>query len=310
MEKLIIATRKSALAMWQSEYIKEQICSKFSIEVGLVGQKTKGDVILDTPLAKIGGKGLFTKELEEIMLRNEAHIAVHSLKDVPMEFPAGLVLGAISARADVRDAFVSQKFTKFDELPKGARVGTTSLRRKMQLLMMRPDLDVISLRGNVNTRLNRLDAGEFDAIILAMAGISRLNLGAQISYVVPFEVAQMIPAMGQGALGIECVNRAEILEKIAFLNDENALIETTIEREFIRALNGGCQVPIGINARMLENSDKIDVRAVVGLPDGSEFIRENRTINRVEFKEFGAKFGAEFIEKGAKELLIRAEKMV
>jgi len=269
--------------------------------------KTKGDKILDTPLAKIGGKGLFTKELEESMLRGEAHIAVHSLKDVPVEFPQGLVLAAICAREDVRDAMISEKYSKFGELPHGAKVGTTSLRRKMQLLSMRPDLEVISLRGNVQTRLRRLKDGEFDAIILAMAGINRLNLRAEVKRVAPFEVSQMIPAMGQGALGIEAVDEPQILRAIEFLKDERAIIETTVERDFVRVLEGGCQVPIGINARL--EGENIHISAIVGLPDGSESIRQSIVAQKSQYQSVGTELARAFIEKGAKQLLARAEAM-
>jgi len=308
MKKLIIATRKSALAMWQSEFIKSQIEAKHGISVKLSGHKTKGDVILDTPLAKIGGKGLFTKELEEKMLARDAHIAVHSLKDVPVEFPEGLILAAISKREDPRDAFVSEKFSALNELPKGAKVGTTSLRRRMQILIMRPDLEIISLRGNVNTRLKKLKDGEFDAIILAVAGLKRLNLDKEVKFVKPFEFDELIPAMGQGALGIEAIDEAQILGIIDFLNDQNSVIETTIERDFVLALNGGCQVPIGINAHV--EGKNVKVRAIVGLPDGSKFLRDEREISATDYKKFGAEFAAEFVAKGAREILCEAEKMV
>lgn len=305
MKNLVIATRGSALAVWQSEFIKSEIEKKHGIDVELKSMKTKGDIILDTPLAKIGGKGLFTKELEESMLRGESHIAVHSLKDVPMAFPDGLKLAVVTKREDERDAFVSEKFASFDELPKGSVVGTTSLRRQMQLLILRPDLKIKSLRGNVNTRLRKLKDGEFDAIILATAGLKRLNLEAK--FIVPFSKDKMIPAMGQGILGIEAINEASVLEKIEFLMDEKALIESTIERGFVRVLEGGCQVPIGINAQV--NGDKVNVNAVLGLPDGSEFIKESRVIDKDNYKEFGKILANEFIKKGAKELLKRAEKM-
>lgn len=307
MQKIIIATRKSALAMWQSEHIKNLIEKEHNIEVELSGMKTKGDVILDTPLAKIGGKGLFTKELEESMLKGEAHLAVHSLKDVPVFFPDGLILSAISKREDVRDAFVSENFANFKDLPKNAKVGTTSLRRKMQIKIIRPDLEIISLRGNVNTRLSKLKSGEFDAIILANAGIKRLGLENEIKFVVPFELDEMIPAMGQGALGIECVDKKEIIQKLEFLNDEKSVIETTIERDFVKTLDGGCQVPIGVNAVL--DDDKVKIRAIVGLPDGSEFIKDEIIINKENFKTIGKEFASEFIKKGAKELLKRAELM-
>ncbi len=307
MNKLRIATRGSALALWQSKYIQNLIENNTEIEVELQSMKTKGDVILDTPLAKIGGKGLFTKELEESMLRGESDLAVHSLKDVPVVFPKGLILTAISEREDVRDSFVSEKFASFNELPKGAKVGTTSLRRKMQLLIKRPDLKIISLRGNINTRLRKLKENEFDAIILASAGLKRLNLMENIKYFVPFSLDEMIPAMGQGALGIECVDKSEVIEILKFINNKNSVIATTIERDFVAKLNGGCQVPIGVNAEI--SGDIIKVRAIVGLPDGSEFIKDKREISKADFKNFGTKLADEFISRGAIELLKRAEEM-
>ncbi|MFY4724834.1 hydroxymethylbilane synthase [Campylobacter jejuni] len=306
--KLIIATRKSQLALWQSEHVAQILKNTHQIEVLLEGFKTKGDVLLDSPLAKIGGKGLFTKELEESMLRKEAHLAVHSLKDVPSFFPQGLVLAAVSKREKSNDAMLSQNYKDFLSLPKGAKVGTTSLRRKMQLLLLRPDLKIISLRGNVNSRIEKLKNNEFDAIILAMAGIKRLNLDKQVNFVYEFGKDELIPAASQGALGIESVNDEKILELLKCLNDENALIETSIEREFIATLEGGCQVPIGINAELL--GDEICVRAVLGLPDGSEILKDKRMIKKDDFKGFGEKLAREFMAKGARELLKKAESMI
>ena len=308
MKEIKIATRKSILALWQSEHIKARIESKHNdIKVELIGMKTKGDVILDTPLAKIGGKGLFTKELEDSMLKGETDIAVHSLKDVPVVFPEGLRLAAICSREDTRDAMISEKFAKFSDLPHGAKVGTTSLRRKMQLLIMRPDLEIVSLRGNVQTRLRKLKEGEFDAIILAMAGINRLNIKAEVAHIYTFGFDEMIPAMGQGALGIEARDEKKILDEISFLNDENAVIETTIERDFVSVLEGGCQVPIGISARL--KGDEISIDAIVGLPDGSEFIKDSLKTSKDKFQSVGKELAHKFIEKGAKELLKRAEEM-
>ena len=308
MKEIKIATRKSILALWQSEHIKARIEAQHKgVKVVLEGMKTKGDVILDTPLAKIGGKGLFTKELEDSMLKGETDIAVHSLKDVPVVFPEGLKLAAICSREDTRDAMISEKFAKFSDLPHGAKVGTTSLRRKMQLLIMRPDLKIISLRGNVQTRLRKLKEGEFDAIILAMAGINRLNIKAEVAHIYTFGFDEIIPAMGQGALGVEARDEKQILEQIDFLNDENAVIETTIERDFVSVLEGGCQVPIGISARL--KGDEISIDAIVGLPDGSEFIKDSLKTNKDKFQSIGKELAHKFIEKGAKELLKRAEEM-
>ncbi|WP_103565874.1 hydroxymethylbilane synthase [Campylobacter concisus] len=308
MKEIKIATRKSILALWQSEHIKARIEAQHKgVKVVLEGMKTKGDVILDTPLAKIGGKGLFTKELEDSMLKGETDIAVHSLKDVPVVFPEGLKLAAICSREDTRDAMISEKFAKFSELPHGAKVGTTSLRRKMQLLIMRPDLEIISLRGNVQTRLRKLKEGEFDAIILAMAGINRLNIKAEVAHIYTFGFDEMIPAMGQGALGVEARDEKQILDEISFLNDENAVIETTIERDFVSVLEGGCQVPIGISARL--QGDEISIDAIVGLPDGSEFIKDSLKTSKDKFQSVGKELAHKFIQKGAREILKRAEEM-
>ncbi len=298
-----IASRNSALALWQTYHIRDLLEARgHSVEI--ITMKTKGDVILDTPLAKIGGKGLFTKELENAMLDGRADIAVHSLKDVPTTFPDGLKLACVCSREDINDAMLSMNFKSFDELPNGARVGTTSLRRRMQLLALRPDLEIISLRGNVNSRIAKLNDGEFDAIILAMAGINRLELHKEVNYV---SVLNTIAAMGQGALGIEAIDRADILEAIEFLNDEKSVIETTIERAFVHRLNGGCQAPIGVSARL--DGDKISVRAILGTPDGKEILKDERVFNKSEYKEAGEILADEFINQGAKELLAKAEQI-
>lgn len=298
-----IASRNSALALWQTYHIRDLLEARgHSVEI--ITMKTKGDVILDTPLAKIGGKGLFTKELENAMLDGRADVAVHSLKDVPTTFPDGLKLACVCSREDINDAMLSMNFKSFDELPNGARVGTTSLRRRMQLLALRPDLEIISLRGNVNSRIAKLKDGEFDAIILAMAGINRLDLSKEVNYV---SVLNTIAAMGQGALGIEAVDRADILEAIEFLNDEKSVIETTIERAFVHKLNGGCQAPIGVSARL--DGDKIFVRAILGTPDGKEILKDERVFNKAEYKEAGEILADEFINQGAKELLAKAEQI-
>ncbi len=308
MDKLIIATRKSKLALWQSEHVQQVLMDAHpGLKVELAQMLTKGDKILDTPLAKIGGKGLFTKELEESMLRGESHLAVHSLKDVPMEFPHGLKLAVITKREDVRDAMLSQKYSSLDELPKGAVVGTTSLRRRMQLLEIRPDLKIKNLRGNVNTRIRKLKDGEYDAIILASAGIKRLGLQDEVKYFSPIDTSIMIPASGQAALGIEIVDNPEVEELISVLNDEEAIIETTVERDFVTVLEGGCQVPIGINAKV--NGDKIYISCLIGLPDGTEVLREKVEIKRDDYKEIGKKLAQNMIDRGAKDLLQRAENM-
>lgn len=306
MKKLIIATRGSKLALWQSEHVKAELEKAHpGLEVELSVMMTKGDKILDVALAKIGGKGLFTKELEEAMLRGEAHIAVHSLKDVPMEFPEGLKLGVITKREDVRDAMLSEKYATLESLPQGAVVGTTSLRRRMQLLKLRPDFVIKNLRGNVNTRIRKLKEGEFDAIILASAGINRLGLASEVTYFTPISKEVMIPASGQAALGIEIVCDAEVERLVSILNDEDAIIETRVERDFITVLQGGCQVPIGVNAEIHE--DSLQVKAILGLPDGSEMLTEEIKTTRSEYKTVGKALAQRVIDKGAKALLERAE---
>ncbi len=308
MKKLIIATRGSKLALWQSEHIKAVLeAAHKGLEVELKVMKTRGDIILDTPLAKIGGKGLFTKELEDAMLRGDAHIAVHSLKDVPTEFPEGLTLGAITKREDVRDALLSEKYADIDALPEGAVVGTTSLRRRMQILAYRPDLTIKNLRGNVDTRLRKLKEGEYDAIILAAAGINRLGLQNEVRQFSHISTSRMIPAMGQAALGIESVDDPKVLEIISVLNDDEANIETTVERDFVTVLQGGCQVPIGVNAKLGEES--IQVRAVVGLPDGSELIKEKLITGRSDYRALGKELADLMIEAGAVKLLKSAEEI-
>jgi len=306
MKKLIIATRGSKLALWQSEYVKACLMSAHpGLEVELSIMMTKGDKILDTALAKIGGKGLFTKELEEAMLRGEAHIAVHSLKDVPMEFPQGLKLSVITKREDVRDAMLSEKYASLEALPQGAVVGTTSLRRRMQLLKYRPDFIIKNLRGNVNTRIRKLKDGEFDAIILASAGINRLDLSSEVTYFAPISKKIMIPSSGQAALGIEIVDNEEIESIVCVLNDDDSIIETTIERDFIRILEGGCQVPIGVNAEI--QGKQITVKAILGLPDGSQMIVQEVVGNKEDYKLLGQQLAQKVIDEGAKELLKRAE---
>lgn len=306
MKRIIIATRESKLAMWQSEFIRDALMSAHpDLEVVLNPMTSRGDQILDTPLAKIGGKGLFTKELEDSMLRGESHIAVHSLKDVPMHFPDGLKLSVITKREDVRDAMLSQKYENLDALPKNAIVGTTSLRRRMQILRYRPDLVIKNLRGNVNTRIRKLKDGEYDAIILASAGIKRLGLQSEVNFFVPIDTEIMIPAMGQAALGIEIIDDPEVEKLVSALNDESAIIETTIERDFVRILEGGCQVPIGINAALQD--DTIAVSCMLGLPDGSEILSEKFTCSKDAYMTRGKELAHKMIKNGAKELLKRAE---
>ena len=273
--KIRIATRKSALALWQAEYVKAQLEHFHSdIVVELVPMTTKGDIILDTPLAKVGGKGLFVKELEVAMLENRADIAVHSMKDVPVDFPEGLGLEVICPREDPRDAFVSNTYANFNDLPQGAVVGTSSLRRQCQIKAMRPDLTIQDLRGNVNTRLRKLDDGEYDAIILAAAGLIRLEMPERIRQFIEPEV--MLPANGQGAVGIECrIGDERIKALLAPLEDKTTRIRVLAERAMNKALEGGCQVPIGSYA-IIENTqagEQLYLRGLVGATDGSKIIQ-------------------------------------
>ncbi len=269
---LKIATRKSPLAMWQANFVKDRLEALYpELQVELVPMSTQGDKILDTPLAKVGGKGLFVKELETAMLEGRADIAVHSMKDVPVEFPEGLGLHTICEREDPRDAFVSNRFTAIDELPQGAVVGTSSLRRQCQLRATRPDLVIRDLRGNVNTRLAKLDAGEYDAIILAAAGLKRLEMAHRITAFI--EPEQSLPANGQGAVGIECrLDDHELHALLAPLEHPETRIRVLTERAMNRALQGGCQVPIGAYA--LVEGEEVWLRGLVGSPDGSRVIRD------------------------------------
>ena len=309
MQKLVIATRRSQLALWQSEYIKAELLKHYpNMEVELQEFTTKGDKILDVPLAKIGGKGLFTKELEVAMLEGSAHLAVHSLKDVPTQFEDGLVLAAVSKRFNPQDALLSNKYKTIEELPKGAVVGTTSLRRRMAIKMLRPDIELKDLRGNINTRIAKLNAGEYDAIILAATGIEKLHLENEVKYFTPISTDVMIPSMGQATLGIETTNDPKIIKIVKVLNDKNAQIESTIERGFVDTLQGGCQVPIGVKATILDEKS-VKISAIVGLPDGSEYIKDEKIIDINSFESAGRDFANEFIKKGAVKLLKRAEAM-
>ena len=309
MEKLVIATRRSQLALWQSEYVKAQLQEFYpDMQIELQEFVTKGDKILDVPLAKIGGKGLFTKELEMAMLEGTAHLAVHSLKDVPTQFEEGLQLAAVTKRFDPRDALLSNKYFSIDELPQGAVVGTTSLRRRMAIKMLRPDIELKDLRGNINTRIAKLNAGEYDAIILAATGIQKLKIENEVKYFNPIPTDVMIPSMGQATLGIETTNDPRIVELVSVLNDRDAHIESTIERSFVDALQGGCQVPIGVKATIIDENS-IRVQAIVGLPDGTESISEDITADIEEFETIGQNLAQTFIDQGAKELLLRAEEL-
>ena len=309
MEKLVIATRRSQLALWQSEYVKSLLQEHYpNMQIELQEFVTKGDKILDVPLAKIGGKGLFTKELEVAMLEGSAHLAVHSLKDVPTEFEDGLVLAAVTKRFDPRDALLSNKYSSLEDLPQGAVVGTTSLRRRMAIKLIRPDIILKDLRGNINTRIAKLNAGEYDAIILASTGIQKLKIENEVKYFVPLSTDVMIPSMGQATLGIETTNDPKIIELVSVLNDRAAQIESTIERSFVHTLQGGCQVPIGVKATIIDENS-IRVQAIVGMPDGSESISEDITANIEEFETIGQNLAQTFLDQGARDLLDKAEKL-
>jgi len=300
-----IATRKSALAMWQAEYVKAQLEHFHTdITVELLPMSTKGDIILDTPLAKVGGKGLFVKELEVAMLENRADIAVHSMKDVPVDFPQGLGLEVICPREDPRDAFVSNTINSFADLPQGAVVGTSSLRRQCQIKALRPDLDIRDLRGNVNTRLAKLDKGEYDAIILAAAGLIRLEMPERIKEFIEPEV--MLPANGQGAVGIECrTDDADIKRLLAPLECPTTRTRVLAERAMNRALEGGCQVPIGSYA-IIENNNgaqQIYLRGLVGAVDGSEILHSEVTGDTNNPEQLGQALANKLLEQGADVIL-------
>lgn len=296
-----IATRRSPLALWQAEFVRGMLLGTTpGIKVELVKMVTKGDKILDSPLAKVGGKGLFVKELEQGMLTGDADLAVHSMKDVPVEFPEGLHLPVICEREDPRDAFVSNKYQTIDELPEGAVVGTSSLRRQCQIRAWRSDLDIHDLRGNVNSRLNKLDNGEYDAIILASAGLKRLGFDSRIASYLEPEFS--LPAIGQGAVGIECrVDDPRINQLIASLNHEATAIRVRAERAMNHRLEGGCQVPIGGFA-VLENGE-IYLRGLVGEPDGSKMIRGEIRGRSQDAEELGIKLADELLAQGAKKIL-------
>ena len=296
-----IATRKSPLALWQAEFVKAELEQLHpGINVELLAMTTKGDKILDAPLAKVGGKGLFVKELETAMLEGRADIAVHSMKDVPMEFPEGLMLSTICEREDPRDAFVSNQYRSLAELPHGRRVGTSSLRRQCQLRGQRPDLDIIDLRGNVNTRLRKLDDGEYDAIILASAGLIRLEMADRIRERISTE--DSLPAGGQGAVGIEIRSDDERLkELLAPLHHPDTADRVIAERAMNRHLQGGCQVPIACYATL--EGDELYLRGLVGKPDGSQTLTSERRGPRTEAEAIGIAVAEELLEQGAAEIL-------
>jgi len=296
-----IATRKSALALWQAEYVKARLEQAHpGLVVTLVPMVSRGDKLLDSPLSKIGGKGLFVKELETALLENQADIAVHSMKDVPLDFPAGLGLFCICEREDPRDAFVSNTFDSLEALPAGSIVGTSSLRRQAQLLSRRPDLEIRFLRGNVNTRLAKLDAGEYDAIILAAAGLIRLGFENRITSSI--SVDDSLPAGGQGAVGIECRSAdCEIHALLAPLHHVDTADRVTAERALNKHLNGGCQVPIACYA-VLEG-DQLWLRGLVGEPAGGKLLTAQARAPRKDAEALGIKVAEDLLGQGAEEIL-------
>ena len=296
-----IATRKSPLALWQAEFVRDSLLARNpDLKVELVKMVTQGDKILDTPLAKVGGKGLFVKELEVGMLQGDADIAVHSMKDVPVEFPDGLHLAVICEREDPRDAFVSNKYKTIDDLPQGAKVGTSSLRRTCQIRAWRPDLEILDLRGNVNTRLRKLDEDEYDAIILACAGLKRLGFDDRI--VQHLDPGFSLPAIGQGAVGIECRSDDPYINSlITPLNHQATATRVLAERAMNLRLEGGCQVPIGGYAEL--DGDTLLLRGLVGRPDGSEMVRGEIAGRAEEAEYLGTTLADDLLSRGAREIL-------
>ena len=301
MKTLKIATRQSPLALWQAEHIKARLEALHAdVTVELVTFVTQGDKILDTPLAKIGGKGLFVKELEAALLDGRADLAVHSMKDVPMALPEGLTLAVICEREDPLDAFVSNTYSHFDALPQGAKVGTSSLRRKCQILKQRPDLNIIDLRGNVGTRLSKLDAGNYDAIILASAGLKRLGLAERIRHTLTPDIS--LPAVGQGALGLECREDDQVvLDYILPLMHEQTDVCVRAERAFNAYLEGGCQVPIAGYATL--QNGHIHLEGRVGSVDGAILLQATQTGAMTEAEQLGVALAKDLVSQGADELL-------
>lgn len=301
MKRLVIATRGSELAVWQANYIKSLIEDKYKdIEVVLKKIKTQGDKILDVPLAKIGGKGLFVKEIEEALLNKDADIAVHSMKDVPIELPAGLEIFVTPKREEPNDAFLSVKYSSLEELPENAVVGTSSLRRKLQLLRLKNDLIVKDLRGNVNTRIRKMLEGNFDAIILAKSGLKRLNLTEHIKETVPMD--KILPAVCQGILGIEVrSDDSKTKEIISFINDKETMIRAKCERAFLRGLQGGCQVPIAGYSEII--GGKIYLKSLLSSLDGKKhlFVEDEDEIDN--FEKLGERNAEKILKSGGKEIL-------
>lgn len=295
--KIVIGTRASQLALWQANYVADRLRRQYEgIVVELVQITTKGDKILDAPLAKIGGKGLFTKELETEMLQGKIDLAVHSLKDMPTALPDKLGITVITKRLDCGDALVSPLYKTLDNLPQGAKVGTSSLRRRSQILSYRPDLDIRSLRGNVNTRLKKLEEEHFDAIILAVAGLKRLGFGDRITQIIPRDIC--LPAVGQGALALETRSGDdELNDMLRFLHDEATADAAAAERGFLARVEGGCQVPVGVYGSV-GSDDKLTVEAVIGSLDGRCLIRDKVTGDRKDAAKLGVQLAEKLLANG------------
>ena len=300
-EAFRIATRKSPLALWQAEHVRSRLQEAHpGLAVELVTMSTKGDRVLDSPLAKIGGKGLFVKELEQGLLAGDADIAVHSMKDVPVEFPDGLGIGAILEREDPHDAFVSNRFDSIESLPEAAVVGTSSLRRQCQLRAVRPDLDIRDLRGNVGTRLGKLDNGDYDAIVLACAGLKRLGLAGRITRSIDTEA--MLPAIGQGIIGIETrLDDARVRELLSPLHDGDTAVRLAAERSLNATLAGGCQAPVAGHAVL--DGDLLRLRGRVGWPDGSDIVRGEISGAAAEAESLGRTLAEDLLARGAHPIL-------
>lgn len=301
MHKIRIATRESALALWQAEYVKELLRSHFpDLQVEIVGITTRGDKILDKPLSKVGGKGLFVKELETALFEGAADIAVHSMKDVPMQLPDGMSIATICERADPRDAFVSNDYQNLEALPSGAKLGTSSVRRKSQISALRPDLDYVDLRGNVGTRLRKLDEGNYAAILLAVAGLERLELSDRITYKFPVETS--IPAAGQGAVGIECrSDDQETLSMLQLLNHEPTFMCVSAERAMSRSLNANCEAPVAAYAQLIGKN--LNLVGLVARLDGSQIMIDKMAGDASQAEQLGIQLADKLIAQGALELL-------
>lgn len=292
-----IGTRASKLALWQAEFVSQKLREK-NFEVEIVKIQTKGDKILNTPLAKIGGKGLFTKEIETQLAEKKIDLAVHSLKDLPSELPKNFKIAAITKREQPFDALVSKKFSTLEELPENAVVGTSSLRRAAQILKIRPDLQIKNLRGNVDTRLKKLDAEEFDAIILAAAGLERLGYTSRIKKI----LHEIIPAAGQGALAIEILaDDLKTFDAVKFLNDKKTCTAIQVERDFLKKVGGSCQIPVGIFATV--EDEKISAKAIISSLDGKNFVEDTKIDSIKNLETFGETFAENMLNNGGKKIL-------